>query len=266
MDSSIMNTAKEVAIAAAYEAGRLTRERFGTLSNYEEKDDHGDIVTEVDHLAEAIILGKIQRVFPEHRIRSEEYGENDLQSDWLWLIDPLDGTNNFAVGLPLFGVSITLLFKHIPVLAVIYEPMTDRLYVSSAGEGAFCNTNPISVDKAKDFKKARVGWIQGHAVQNQEQAVKLRHYIDVNTKRMMRLWAPTLQWCMLARGDLDGIIVYNSEGEDLYSGLLIVKEAGGVVVDYDGNPFTGMSSQPYLIACHPKYQNYFINMVKDGLH
>lgn len=264
MDKYIMTVAKEVATAAAYEAGRLTRERFGTLSHYDEKDDHGDIVTEVDHLAEAIILAKIRLIFPKHKIRSEEYGENWLQSDWMWLVDPLDGTNNFAVGLPLFAISITLVFKQYPVLAVIYEPMTDRLYVSGAGEGATCNTLPITINKAKDFKKARVGWIQGHAVQNEERAVRLRHYIDVHTKRMMRLWAPTLQWTMLARGDLDGIIVYNSEGEDLYSGLLMVQEAGGVVIDYDGNTFTGMQSQPYLIACHPMHKQYFINMVKEG--
>lgn len=265
MDQMILNMAKELAISAAYEAGRLTRERFGTLDHYDEKDDHGDIVTEVDHLAESIILNKIQRVFPKHKIRSEEYGENDLQSEWMWLVDPLDGTNNFAVGLPLFGISITLLYERNPVLAVIYEPMTDRLYVSSIGEGATCNTQPVTINRACEFTKARVGWIQGHAVQNDQRAVKLRHYIDVNTKRMMRLWAPTLQWCMLARGDLDGIIVYNSEGEDLYSGLLMVKEAGGVIIDYDGKPFTGITAQPYLIACHPKQQNYFINMVQEGL-
>ncbi|CAM4405259.1 inositol monophosphatase [Paenibacillus alkaliterrae] len=265
MSQTILSVAKEVAIAAAYEAGRLTRERFGTLAHYEEKDDHGDIVTEVDHMAESIILEKIQRVFPEHHIRSEEVGENDIQSDWIWMVDPLDGTNNFAVGLPLFGISITLLFEHIPVLAVIYEPMTDHLYVSSKDGGAFCNARPIAMNRVKAITKARVGWIQGHAVQNEQRAVKLRHYIDVNTKRMMRLWAPTLQWCMLARGDLDGIIVYNSEGEDLYSGLLMVKEAGGIVIDYEGTPFTGMRSQPYLIACHPTHQDYFLNMVREGL-
>lgn len=265
MNRIIMDMAKEVAIAGVYEAGRLTRERFGTLDQYDEKDAHGDIVTEVDLLAEQIILSKISRVFPDHQIRSEEFGQNQNESDWLWLVDPLDGTNNYAIGMPLFGVSITLLFERIPVLAVIYEPMTDRLYVASTGEGAVCNSHKISIHKSKPFQKARVGWIQGHAVQNEQKAVKLRHYIDVNTKRMMRLWAPTLQWCMLARGDLDGIIVYNSEGEDLYSGLLMVQEAGGIIIDYDGNPFKGMHSQPYLIACHPKHQAYFINMVKEGL-
>lgn len=265
MEPLTLTIAREVAVAAAYEAGRVVKERFGVLDSYDEKDDHGDIVTEADHLAERLILDKLRNVFPAHSIRSEEFGENDVQSEWLWLVDPLDGTNNYAVGLPLFAVSITLIHGKMPVLAVIYEPMTERLYVSIKGEGTTCNGNPVSINRAKPFSKARVGWIQGHAVQNEAQAVKLRHYIDVHTKRMMRLWAPTLQWTMLARGDSDAIIVYNSEGEDLYSGILMVLEAGGTVIDYSGRPFTGVSDSPYLIACHPKHQSYFLNLVQQGL-
>jgi myo-inositol-1(or 4)-monophosphatase len=261
----MIKLAREVAIAAAYEAGRLTRERFGVLTRVQEKDEHGDLVTEADYEAEAIILAKIRDVFPEHRIRSEESGDNENESDWLWLVDPLDGTNNFAVGLPLFGISITLMHRAVPVMAVIYEPMTDRLYSAVSGEGATCNGQVVSMRQVKPIAKARVGWIQGHAVQNADDAVKLRHFIDVQAKRMMRLWAPTLQWCMLARGDLDGIIVYNSEGEDLYSGLLVAKEAGAVVFDYEGQPFTGAISQPYLIACHPDHAEYFLGWVRRGI-
>ena len=261
----MIKLAKEVAIAAAYEAGRLTRERFGALVRIQEKDEHGDLVTEADYEAEAIILAKIRGIFPDHRIRSEEFGENGMESDWLWLVDPLDGTNNFAVGLPLFGISITLLHRSVPVMAVIYEPMTDRLYTAVSGEGATCNGQVVAIREAGPIAKARVGWIQGHAVQNAEEAVRLRHSIDVKAKRMMRLWAPTLQWCMLARGDLDGIIVYNSEGEDLYSGLLMAQEAGAAVFDYDGQPFTAAGRQPYLIACHPDHADYFMEMVRSGL-
>lgn len=261
----MLELAKEVAIAAAYEAGKLTKERFGSLTQIEEKDEHGDLVTEADTMAETIILNHLQGAFPEHRIRSEEFGDNRNNSEWLWLVDPLDGTNNFAVGLPVFAVSITLMLNDIPMLAVIYEPMTDRLYTAVAGEEAVCNERPVSMPPAKPLSKARVGWIQGHAVQNAEEAVRLRHFVDVNTKRMMRLWAPTLQWCMLARGDLDGIIVYNSEGEDLYSGLLLALEAGAAVIDYDGHHFTGATNQPYLIACHPAHTDYFQELVHKGL-
>ncbi|MBP1990564.1 inositol monophosphatase family protein [Paenibacillus eucommiae] len=266
MEEKVIQTAKEISIVAVLEAGRFIRGRFDNLDSYEEKDDYGDIVTEVDHLAEQIILNKIKHIFPSHQIRSEEAGDNQLQSDWLWLVDPLDGTNNFAIGFPAFSCSVTLMHRNEPVLAAIYEPMVDRLFVSSLNAGTICNLKPIVMEKNRNFKKATVAWIQGHKVQNEARAVKLRQHIDLNTKRMMRLWAPTLQWCMLAKGDLDGIILYNSEGEDLYSGMLMVKEAGGLVIDYEGRPFTGMSSEPYMIACHPDRKDYFLNLVQEGLN
>lgn len=102
-------------------------------------------------------------------------------------------------------------------------------------------------------------------MQNDNRAVKLRQFIDISFKRMMRLWAPTLQWCMLAKGDIDGIILFNSEGDDLYSGLLMVKEAGGIVIDFDGNPFTGMNAEPYIIACHPDHKQALLSIVREGL-
>jgi len=265
METQVIRVGKQVAIAAAYEAGKVLKERFGSIGAFEEKDSYGDIITEADLAAERIILHVITTAFPDHHIRSEEFGDNEMSSDWMWLVDPLDGTNNFAVGLPLFSVSITLLYKRTPVLSVIYEPMTDRIYTAVQNEGAFCNQKQISCLPAQSLHRARIGWIQGHRVQNEPTAVKLRHYLDINTKRMMRLWAPTLQWCMLARGDLDGIILYNSEGEDLYSGVLMVQEAGGVVVNYEGAAFEGMTEHPYLIACRQDHKDYFIRLVREGL-
>ncbi|MEK4130327.1 inositol monophosphatase family protein [Solibacillus sp. FSL W8-0474] len=262
----LLNKARLVATKAVMDAGNIAKERFGKVTSMEEKDDFGDIITEVDHLAEAVILNALTSAFPDHKIHSEEAGDNGLQSEWLWQVDPLDGTNNFAIGLPVFTASITLLHKHEPVLGVIYEPMVDRLFISSVNGGSFCNDTALKVMKRDHPKKFTIAWIQGHKVQNDEKAVILRQYIDVNCKRMMRLWAPTLQWCMLAKGDIDGIILYNSEGDDLYSGILMVKEAGGIVIDFEGNDFTGMSNEPYLIACHPDNKDYFLDMVRKGLN
>ena len=263
----ILQLAKNVATKVIVEAGSIARERFDQAAQMEEKDEFGDLVTEVDYLAEEVILKEISRVFPGHQIQSEEAGDNGVESEWLWQIDPLDGTNNFAIGVPVFSASITLLFRNEPVLGVIYEPMVDRLYVASINDGAFCNGKPITIKKRENPDRSIVGWIQGHKVQNEDKAVRLRNYIDVNCKRMMRLWAPTLQWCMLAKGELDGIILYNSEGDDLYSGILMVKEAGGIVVDFEGNEFTRTdpSSAPYFIACHPDHKDHFLKLVKEGL-
>jgi len=265
VDYNTIERAKELSTTIIRQAGLIAKERFDNFSELNTKDEHGDVVTEVDYLAEQIILKEIQSAFPSHQIHSEEAGSIGQENDWLWLIDPLDGTNNFAIGLPVFTVSITLMYRREPVLGVIYEPLTDRMFTSVIGHGSYCNNRKLQIKKNPDLFKGNIGWIQGHKVQNDTRAIQLRHYIDVTFKRMMRLWAPTLQWCMLAKGDIDGIVLYNSEGDDLYSGILMVKEAGGIVVDFEGNPFTEMNEQPYLIACHPDYKDEFIRIVKEGV-
>jgi myo-inositol-1(or 4)-monophosphatase len=222
-------------------------------------------VTEVDFLAEAIILKEINKVFPLHQVHSEEAGSNNLESDWLWLIDPLDGTNNYAIGLSVFAVSITLMFQKKPVLGVVFEPMANRLFVSTLDGKAYCNDIAMQVKNKLDLKKGNIGWIQGHQVQNNQKAARLRHHLESNFKRTLVLWAPTIQWCMLAKGDIDGIVLFNSEGDDLYSGILMVKEAGGIVIDFEGNPFNEMCEEPYLIACHLEHKDFFLSVVREGL-
>lgn len=111
-----------------------------------------------------------------------------------------------------------------------------------------------------------VGWIQGHQVQKDVKAMFLKYKMDMEFKRVLRLWAPSLLWCMLARGDLDGIVLYNSEGDDLYSGLLVAKEAGAVIVDFNGADFQGMNPEPYIIACHPEHKHFFIELVGHALN
>ncbi|MGZ9584519.1 inositol monophosphatase family protein [Paenibacillus marinisediminis] len=265
MDHSVLQQARVLSESAIRQTGRIVRDKFDNFSELMVKDRYGDVVTEADHMAEAWIVNQIQRVFPTHQIHSEEIGNIGSESDWLWMIDPLDGTNNFAIGLPVFTISITLMYRKEPVMGMVYEPLTDRLFASVYGEGAACNNQPMKVKRSVDLFRGNVGWIQGHQVRNDAKAVQLRQHIDVSFKRMLRLWAPTLQWCMLAKGDIDGIILYNSEGDDLYSGILMVKEAGGIVIDFDGNPFTGMKAEPYIIACHPDHKQEFIQVVREGL-
>ncbi|MEQ7054664.1 inositol monophosphatase family protein [Paenibacillaceae sp. P-4] len=265
MNQHVIQDAREVAIEAARQAGLAIKQLFDQVAHVEMKDEHGDVVTEADLLAEAIIVKEIQAAFPDHQIHSEEAGVIGVSSDWQWLVDPLDGTNNFAIGIPLFSCSITVMYQQEPVVGVVYEPMTDRLFHAAVGNGAYCNDQRMQVKSCPSLHKGNIGWIQGHKVQQDPIAVGLRHYIDTRCKRMMRLWAPTLQWCMLAKGDLDGIVLYKSEGDDLYSGILMVKEAGGSVIDFNGETFTGMNSEPYLIACHPDHEQELLRMVRTGI-
>ncbi|UQZ86917.1 Inositol-1-monophosphatase [Paenibacillus konkukensis] len=261
----ILTLAEEVAAQAAKAAGAVARNLFQRGFKVEEKDESGDLLTEADLLAEQVILHSIRGMFPEHQIRSEESGWSGVEGDWLWLVDPLDGTNNFAVGMPLFGVSITLIYRGMPMLGIIYDTMQDKLYTARRSAGAVCNETVFRIQEKPASKRMTIGWIQGHQVQQDNRASRLRLHIEQNSKRLLRLWAPTLQWVMLARGQIDGIVLYNSEGDDLYSGLLLVQEAGGVVMDFDGNPFDGMNAEPYIIACPPDRKEALLQLVRSGL-
>jgi myo-inositol-1(or 4)-monophosphatase len=246
----ILHRASEIAVEAARFAGTLIRERFGGSFRVREKGDFGDLVTEVDEQAEQEIIRRIRRHFPDHAIRGEETGQSGDVGDWLWMVDPLDGTNNFAIGLPLCAVSVTLLYRDVPVLGVICDAHLDQVYVARRGKGAFCGEQRLQAGVGgKDPKKMTLGWIQGHQVQKDPVAAKLRERLDQGVKRVLRLWAPSLLWCMLARGDLDGIVLYDSEGEDLYAGLLLAQEAGVLTMDFDGRPFEGKPPTPYILAC-----------------
>jgi len=262
----LLQRAREVAIEAAVRAGQVAKERFDGTFVVTEKGEHGDLVTEVDELAEREILQRLQEHFPDHQIRSEETGWSGVEGDWLWLVDPLDGTNNFAVGLPVYGVSITLLYQKRPVLGVIYNSHLEKLYVAERGRGATLNGNRFEIpSKQREAHKLTVGWIQGHLVQKHAEAMALKHHLDLTSKRVLRLWAPTVQWSMLAQGELDGIVLYNSEGDDLYAGVLLALEAGAQVFDFEGNPFDRMNPEPYLIACHPEQRETFLAIVRQGL-
>jgi myo-inositol-1(or 4)-monophosphatase len=261
----ILPIAKELAIKAVIKVGKLAKDYFDKDKEISEKE-HGDLVTMVDHLAEKEILSEILCHFPNHQIRSEETGWTGEEGEWLLLVDPLDGTNNYAIGLPVYGVSITLIYNKQPILGVIYDSHLEDLYIAEKGKGASRNGVHLSVDvstgfKRKVFRGMTVGWIQGHHVQKEPRAMELKQKLDLAFKRVLRLWAPSLLWCMLARGDLDGIVLYNSEGDDIYAGILMAKEAGAAVVDFSGNNFEGMNPEPYIIACNPKYIDDFLSLV-----
>lgn len=260
-----IRTARHIAETAAKEAGSLAKRKFLHSYAVTEKDEFGDLVTDVDLEAERMILEALRAAFPDDAIRSEETGWIGVEGDWLWLVDPLDGTNNFAIGLPAFGVAITLLYRREPVLGVVYESVTERMYSAVAGEGATCNGEPLRAaaeDADRPLRRRTVGWIQGHQVQKHPRAMALKSALDESCKRTLRLWAPALLWTMLARGQLDGIVLFDSEGDDLYAGVLIAKEAGVLVRNFDGTDFRGMEANPCLVAGRPESVGQLLRLVE----
>ncbi|WP_189012458.1 inositol monophosphatase family protein [Paenibacillus marchantiophytorum] len=274
--------AKEVAREAARKAGALAKERFGSTMNAVHKDERGDLVTEVDIQADRLIVDEILAAFPSHRIYSEEAGEGGVASDWVWHVDPLDGTNNFALGIPLYGVSISLSYQGLIVLGVVHDSVMGLSYVASHKEGAWQEGIQLEAKPQGALAKSTISWIQGHGVgKNDATALGLRHHLEHSLKRVLRMWAPSLTWAMLARGDLHGIVLYNSEGEDLYAGMLLAQEAGVKVTDFSGHPISLLGGggsahcEPaegihvgegrYVVAAVEEYHEELLKIVQAGI-
>ncbi len=225
---------RDVAIHAARAGGHVLRQQF----------EHGteifsrgidNIVTAADRASEAAILSQIRDAFPAHTTFSEEEGANLADSEYLWVIDPLDGTNNFVLGLPYFSISIALLHLGRPILGVVYHPILDDLYVAERGKGATLNGEELHVADLSELYQATAYYDQGYAV-GRKAGLQLYTRIARATHRCLQMWAPALDWCNVARGRGHLIIANAAELEDKLAGMLILQEAGGIVTDWAGAP------------------------------
>ncbi len=251
--------ARAVAVDAAEAAGRLLRERAGGGFEIRAKGAGGDVVTDLDLASERLIIEHLQAAFPEHQIVSEEAGVVDPSNDdaWVWLVDPLDGTNNVAIGLPAYVVGVSLCRNRVPVIGVVHDPIAGHTWSAARGRGADGPLGPLVRPPLRPTPHGPVlAWTQGHGVGRDDGfARSLKLVLDSSARRVLQLWAPLLSWVMLARGDIDGIVGYQAEGVDLPAGLLIAVEAGMTVLNFDGEPFDPRLGLPQkdrnFVAGHP---------------
>ncbi|MEV6160529.1 inositol monophosphatase [Streptomyces sp. NPDC052052] len=258
---------RAVAVAAAEEAGTMLRERFGAPLTVRTKDASGDVVTALDLAAEEIVLGRLRQHFPQDRILSEEAGLLDGTGPRTWLVDPLDGTNNVAIGLPAYVVGIALCVAGAPVLGVVHEPLTGRTWHAVSGHGAHGASGPLSgPDGRLPAPGPVIAWTQGHAVGRADTACAvLRQHLELRCRRVLQLWAPLLGWSMLARGTIDGFVGYRAEGLDLPAGALLATEAGVELRTLHGEVFrpgfTGSGADRSFVAARTDTLDYVLAQV-----
>ena len=194
---------EEVAVAAAEEAGAMLRSRFRQAHTVDRKGEDGDVVTDLDLASEKLILARLQTHFPHDRILSEEAGLFDAVGRRTWLVDPLDGSNNVAIGLPAYAVGIGLCVEGSPVVGVVHEPVTGSTWRAALGQGARCGAQKLAGPARQVHRSGPVvAWTQGHAVSRSDPTARaLRHTLELRSRRVLQLWAPLLGWSMLARGD-----------------------------------------------------------------
>lgn len=234
--ASVLNQAYRIAVEAALEAGRILRWHFQRGLEIRYKGEI-DLVTEADLASEQAVLARIQSAFPEHRVLAEESGETDRDSPWLWVVDPLDGTTNFAHGFPVFAVSIALLHEGQREMAVVYDVMRDELFTARRGEGAFLNGRPIRVTRTPRLEAALL--VTGFPYDRQESPLDNTREFIALLKRchgVLRVGSAALDLASVAAGRLDGYWEFQLSPWDLAAGALLVEEAGGCVTTPRGDP------------------------------
>ena len=228
----------ELAVRLAREAGAIQRERYETDFEIATKSASIDLVTEVDKASEAHIVSGIQAARPDDAILAEEGGGTDREgAAWRWVIDPLDGTTNYAHGYPRFCVSIGVERNDERDVGVVYDPLLDELYTAVRGEGAFLNGRPLAVSKETDFGNALLATGFAYDIRKTRED-NLDHFIQVikQARAVRRDGSAALDLCYVAAGRFDGFWEMKLHPWDVAAGLLIVEEAGGRTSDMRGGP------------------------------
>jgi myo-inositol-1(or 4)-monophosphatase len=232
----------DVATNAARQAGAIVREGYGQALHITHKGAI-DLVTEYDQRSEALILGALRRAFPGHAINSEESGRA-AGDDYEWLVDPLDGTTNFAHKFPVFSISIALTFQRRLIMGVVYDPVRDELFAADAGQGAHLNEAPMHVSTIGSLDQALLstGFPYDVRTNPNNNLAEFGRFARL-TQGVRRTGSAALDCAWLAAGRLDGFWELRLNPWDIGAGALIAREAGGRVSTYSGDEdFLGKDS------------------------
>ncbi len=226
----------QTAIEAARRAGRVLAERYPAARTLTVKG-YRDIVTDADIAAEAVILDLIRARFPGHVIISEEAGGSEIGSDYTWIVDPLDGTTNYAHHVPIFAVSIGVLERGEPLIGVIHDPLRDQTFVAERGGGARLNETPIHASRVAHLGHAGVGLDWGCDDEMRGWILAYLRQVLPRCGTVRVLGSATLALAYVAAGRLDGYFHLALQPWDVAAGTLIIAEAGGRCSTLEGEPY-----------------------------
>ena len=224
----------EFTVQVAREAGRLVKGAVRTRSvSPKQSDDYGfDVVTDTDLASEQLIVERVRAKFPGYDVFTEET-EHAISSEWYWCVDPIDGTKNFASGLPYVSVSIALMHEDIPQVGVIHNVFGGETYAARRGGGATCDGEPISVSATARFEDSLVA-LEGVQIHLQER--RYVRQLHLGTRAVRNFGSAALNIAYMARGSLEGYIDEDLKCYDIAAGALILEEAGGRLTHCDGSP------------------------------
>lgn len=251
---------KQVAILAAKRAGSILLKRFDGFdrSSIKLKSGH-EILTNADLASNREIIKIIKKSFPNHRILSEEGGGGKKKSDYLWVVDPLDGTTNFSMHNPLWAVSIGVAYKKKIVLGVIFAPFLKELYFAEIGKGATMNGRKIKVSKMIKGKVLNT-FCHSNLEEDIKKAVKYYTYQKINGFDCRQLGSASLELAFTAFGRIESIVIPGAHPWDVAAGILLVREAGGRVTDFSDKNWSLKSED--MVASNGKVHKNLLKVLK----
>jgi myo-inositol-1(or 4)-monophosphatase len=260
VEKSAMELRYWAALAIVREAGERAADHYRRRHELEvERKGTQDLVSEADRACEDMIVGALRTLFPEDGFRGEERGIQNAGAEAVWIIDPIDGTDNFLRGIPFWCVSLGLLAAGEFVIGVIYNPITDELYAARQGQGATLNGRKIEVSKVKSLEQARlgIGFSYRRPVAPHVQAIKA--LLDAHCE-YSRLGSGALGLALTADGRLDGYWEAHINVWDVAAGLCLVKEAGGRANDFLGED--GLTKGNAVLASTPQLYSPLTGLLK----
>jgi myo-inositol-1(or 4)-monophosphatase len=220
-----------------------------------------DFVTEVDHAAERAILDMLLKAYPDHAVLAEESGASG-NSEYTWIIDPLDGTTNFIHGFPQYAVSIALRHRDLITQAVVFDPTRNELFTASRGRGAFLNERRIRVSRRDKLADSLIGTgFPFRSLEHLDEYVRMFKSITEHTAGIRRPGAAALDLAYVAAGRLDGFWEIGLSPWDMAAGSLLILEAGGLVSDFDGDP--GYLEDGRIVCGSPKIFPQLLQLVQQ---
>ena len=232
------------AIQTARDAGRLLVQRLGAAQISKKGDI--DLVTEADIAAEELIIERIRSYYPQHSILAEESGETVIvehSSEWKWIVDPLDGTTNYAHGYPCFCVSIAAEFQRVIQIGVVYDPMRDEMFAAERGNGATLNGRTIRVSDIDDISRAMLCTGFPYNVRERHDFAREFARFTMEAQAVRRDGSAAIDLAYVACGRFDGFWEDGLNPWDMAAGVLLIEEAGGKVSNYKNQPLNIYTKQ-----------------------
>lgn len=259
----MFNNFTQFTIEIAKLSGEELKKGFNTSFEIHSKSKLNDLITEYDLKSENILIDKISSTFPDHNILTEETGIIDKSdSEYTWIIDPLDGTVNFANHLPIFSVSIALKYKDKIISGAVFNPISNELFYAEINNGAYLNDKKINVSECKNISKAfLVTGFPYNVNENPENCLETFIRIVKKGIPVRRLGSAALDLCFVACGRFDGFWEVILKPWDMAAGKLILEEAGGKVSDYNGD--THNLKENSIIATNSLIHNDLIGLVNE---